>query len=167
MIPHPHSERGQGLVEFALIFPILVLCIVAVFDLGRGIYAYNTVSNAARDGVRIAVVNQNAAGVGCDRGSGPIGADTTKLSAHDCAVAGAIGLSGVTATVEYQDYADPTQQCTPIQVGCIAVVTVSAAYQPLTPIIGSIIGSIDISSTSTQAVEFVCPISGTVCVPGT
>jgi hypothetical protein len=53
-----------------------------------------------------------------------------------------------------------------MQVGCLAVVTVTAQYQPITPIIGSIVGSIALSSTSKQAVESVCPISAATCVPG-
>ena len=31
---------------------------VALFDLGRAVFAYNTLTNAAREGARIAIVNQ-------------------------------------------------------------------------------------------------------------
>jgi hypothetical protein len=43
-------QRSQALVEFALVIPLLMLVLMGVFDLGRGIYAYNVVSSAAREG---------------------------------------------------------------------------------------------------------------------
>ena len=55
---------GQALVEFALILPILILLLVGIFDFGRAIYAFNTVNNAARESVRVAIVDQNCAIVG-------------------------------------------------------------------------------------------------------
>jgi Flp pilus assembly protein TadG len=51
------KPAGQSLVEFALILPIFVLLLLAVFDLGRGIYTYNGLSEAARDIARTAIVD--------------------------------------------------------------------------------------------------------------
>ncbi len=51
-------RRGQALVEFALIIPLFLLLLVGIFDLGRAVFAYNTLTNAAREGARIAIVNQ-------------------------------------------------------------------------------------------------------------
>ena len=51
-------ERGQTLVEFALILPIFVLVLVGIFDGGRLVFSYHTVNNAAREGGREATVNQ-------------------------------------------------------------------------------------------------------------
>src|SRR6185312_16248181 len=53
------SRRGQALVEFALVLPIFILLLVGIFDFGRAIYAYNTISNAAREAVRVGVVDQS------------------------------------------------------------------------------------------------------------
>ena len=62
-----HVSRGQALVEFALILPVLLLLIFGVVDAGRLIFTYNTVSNAARDGARVAIVNQSTTGTNtCD-----------------------------------------------------------------------------------------------------
>jgi len=47
--------RAQNLVEFALIFPVLVFLMIGVFDLGRAFYALIQISNAAREGVRYGV----------------------------------------------------------------------------------------------------------------
>jgi Flp pilus assembly protein TadG len=43
---------GQAMVEFALVVPLLVLIVMGIFDLGRGIYAYNALASAAREGAR-------------------------------------------------------------------------------------------------------------------
>ena len=51
-------RRGQALVEFALVIPVFLVLMVALFDLGRAVFAYNTLTNAAREGARIAIVNQ-------------------------------------------------------------------------------------------------------------
>jgi len=48
------KERQQGLavVEFAIILPVVVLIALAVVELGRGLYQYNTLTKSVRDGVR-------------------------------------------------------------------------------------------------------------------
>ncbi len=46
------KSQGQSLVEFALMFPLLLMIIVGVFDIGRAYYAYVTITNAAREGAR-------------------------------------------------------------------------------------------------------------------
>ena len=51
-------QRAQALVEFALIVPVLILILLGTVDAGRLIFAYNAVSNAAREGGRTAIVNQ-------------------------------------------------------------------------------------------------------------
>jgi len=51
---HPRRrERGQELVEFALILPLLLLLIVGIFEFGYIVFAYNTLSNAVREGARL------------------------------------------------------------------------------------------------------------------
>ena len=52
-----HGEGGQALVEFALIIPLLVLLLMGIFDLGRGVYAYNVVASAAREGAHYGVLD--------------------------------------------------------------------------------------------------------------
>jgi Flp pilus assembly protein TadG len=51
------SLRGQSLIEFALLLPVFLLAVVVVFDLGRAIYYYSAVHNAAREGVRYGIVH--------------------------------------------------------------------------------------------------------------
>lgn len=55
------GERGQSLVEFALIVPLFLLLVFAIVDFGMGFYSWITVTNAAREGARIGVVGADAA----------------------------------------------------------------------------------------------------------
>jgi Flp pilus assembly protein TadG len=48
------GESGQGLVEMAILLPMLLVLIVGVVEIANGLNAYITVVSAARDGARIA-----------------------------------------------------------------------------------------------------------------
>jgi len=56
-------ERGQSLVEFALILPILMALLLLTIDVGRLFYAYVGVVNASREGAAYAIANVAAQGV--------------------------------------------------------------------------------------------------------
>ena len=50
-------ERGQSLVETAVVFPILLLLLAAIIDFGRAFDTYIVLTNAAREGARFGAVN--------------------------------------------------------------------------------------------------------------
>lgn len=59
-LPHPHAARpgsmaGVELVEFALVLPLLLLLVVGVWDFGSAFLLKDKMTNAAREGARIAV----------------------------------------------------------------------------------------------------------------
>lgn len=54
------SERGQSLVEFGLIIPIVLLLMCGLFDLGRLVFINNSLSDGARHGARHASVDPRA-----------------------------------------------------------------------------------------------------------
>lgn len=51
------SESGQGLVEMALVAPILLLLILGTVDMARAWNAYQVITDAAREGTRNVVVD--------------------------------------------------------------------------------------------------------------
>ena len=55
-IIRPLEERGQALVEFAVILPVIILILMGIVDLGRVFNAYVTIANAAREGARYGIV---------------------------------------------------------------------------------------------------------------
>ena len=56
---HDEIERGQSLVEFALISTLLFTIIFGIFEFGRAFYAYSAVVNAASEGARFGIIDPN------------------------------------------------------------------------------------------------------------
>lgn len=54
----PIRQRGQSLVESALVIPLIFLLIFTFIDLGRAIYYNSALSNSVREGARFASVTK-------------------------------------------------------------------------------------------------------------
>ena len=50
------SEKGQALLETALTLPLLLAVAVGIFEFGRAYQTWQVLTNAAREGARVAVV---------------------------------------------------------------------------------------------------------------
>jgi Flp pilus assembly protein TadG len=106
-------DRGAAAVEFAVLLPVLLLILFMIIDAGRALNAQITLTEAARDGARLAALGQP---------------DSTVVSSTQTA---ASGLSGVTVSVtDCPPGAGTTSQ---------AVVNVSYSFTFVTPI-GAIAG---------------------------
>jgi Flp pilus assembly protein TadG len=57
MMKRNARERGQDLVEFAIILPILMLILMVILDLGRAVYYYSSMMNSTREGARYGIVH--------------------------------------------------------------------------------------------------------------
>jgi Flp pilus assembly protein TadG len=135
----------------ALVLPLFLLVFMGVVDLGGAVFTYNSITNAAREGARLAIVNQDTAKV-------------TTRSTQQAAMAGT-----PTVTVAYYVAAtngtpDTTKTCplapsSYVAEGCLAVVTFQGTYKPITPIIGNILFKTGVTFTakSVLTVEFSCP----------
>ncbi|MGP0224887.1 MULTISPECIES: TadE/TadG family type IV pilus assembly protein [unclassified Paenarthrobacter] len=53
------SERGAVAVEFALLAPVLVLLVLGIMEFGRAYNAQVSLSNAAREGVRVMAISND------------------------------------------------------------------------------------------------------------
>ena len=156
----PDKARGQSLVEFALVIPIIVLLVAGFVEVGRAVYSYNTLANAAREGARIAAVNQISAATDCDESRPVEDPANAHWSIIGCvrAAAGVLGTQAGDITVSYLTPPNTSLSCTPtLHVGCIASVTVAYQYSVSTPLISAIVPSIAMSSTSQMPVERVFP----------
>lgn len=148
--PRGTAERGRGqsLVEFALVIPIVLLLFMAIFDLGTAVFSYNSLTNAAREGARLAIVNQDEDSI-IER------AETQVFIAEIDAPNVTIGF--------YQTNDDGTPNtddaCAPVAVGCLAVVTFESTYRPLTPIIAQVVfpDGVTFTASSILSIEFSCP----------
>src|SRR5712692_9627336 len=50
------SERGTALMETALTLPLLLLVSVGIFEFGRAYQTWQILTNAAREGARVAIL---------------------------------------------------------------------------------------------------------------
>jgi Flp pilus assembly protein TadG len=50
------SERGTALLETAMVLPLLLLVSVGIFEFGRAFQTWQVLTNAAREGARIAIL---------------------------------------------------------------------------------------------------------------
>lgn len=57
----PREDRGQATVEFALILPLLVLCIAGLVWVGQVVTIQIRLEHASREGARAAAVEPDAA----------------------------------------------------------------------------------------------------------
>jgi Flp pilus assembly protein TadG len=134
--------------EFALVLIPLLLLLFAIFDFGRAIYAYNTITDAARAGARLAIVYQN-----CDSIRTRATQQALALAIPSTDVTVSFAPAGTTAFVECTGTTPPTQ----VSIGYIAKVTVVYHYSAATPLLSAIVGNITIQAATEIPVELACP----------
>jgi hypothetical protein len=163
--PRPRRRRssGQALVEFAFVFPVITFLAFAFIDIGRAAFQWNTLSSAARQAARVAVVNQ------VDPASGPWNClpnkpvestVTPNWTFRGCGItAGAtIGVRSADITASFAAPPGTDLKCTTkLNVGCIVTVTITSRYIPITPLAGSIIGPITMTAKSEMPIERTFP----------
>lgn len=120
------SEKGQALVEFALVAPLLLLLLFAIIQFGIAFKNSLTLTDAVRAGARAAIV------------SGPSGA---AAAAKQAVLASAPNLdqtqlgNGISVTVGTTD------------------VTVNATYPYSISLLGIVVKSGSLSSSTTEVIE--------------
>lgn len=122
------TQKGQSLVEFALILPLLLLILFGIMDFGRLFHVYLTIDHAGREAARSASIGQN---------------DTVvKKTAVDDAVD--IGLTVDKVVINPSGSRSSGNDVT---------ITITYPITFLTPIVGSIVGPITIKDTTIMRVE--------------
>jgi hypothetical protein len=135
-------QRGQTLVEFALVLIPFLLLLMGIFDLGRGIYTYNAASQAAREIAR-------SASVDFQRGASAVGtsSDTIKVINTQRRLVPGLTAAGISIScVDVQDgpLSPPGRGC---RAGDFVRVRISVSYSPVTPLLG-LTGPFDLVSVS-------------------
>ncbi len=139
-------EMGQTAVEFALTVPVIILVIFGIFDFGRAVWYYNTLSEAAREGTRYAMVHGATS-------SSPVGPGASSYTApnRDTIVEGVVeryafgmDVSQVTVLSTWPDGGNKSGQRVNVEV--------QYTYAPLT---GVILGGISIPLRSVAVASIV------------
>ncbi|MFN7934493.1 MAG: TadE/TadG family type IV pilus assembly protein [Bryobacteraceae bacterium] len=98
------SERGAGLVEFALVALQLMLVLLSLLEFGRMVLVSTSVANAARTGVRYAIVHGSTrTGTGVDGPSSSGSSTNVEDNVRYYAGAGLLDPGRVTVAVAYPD----------------------------------------------------------------
>jgi Flp pilus assembly protein TadG len=128
-------QRGQALVELALVTPILLLLLLGALDLGRLFYAQITVTNAAREGAMVAALTPGSfsAGAACNATSNAVTCAATREG------------QGGFVTVEPADVAMTCDPSCAKQYGNEVTVTVTGHFQLITPILWAFTGGQDVT----------------------
>ena len=143
-------RRGQALAEFAVVVPVLLVMMVALFDAGRAVINYTELSNASRVGARVAMVNQS-------HDASCVSADPT----YKCAAADHTATMGIAAaSIDDAEFADldgnsvvPDAEVCRAYGFCSVVVTVSHTFTPITPFVTAILGPINLTASTTMQIE--------------
>jgi len=142
--------KGQTLVEFVLIFPIVLFLLIGFFDLGRAVFYYSSLTNAVREATRTMVVDDKHGNQEAIRE-----AIMNKLDTF----AFAISLNPNDIEISYFTDADDLRetQGNPTYVdGETTTIAIKATYyyQPVTPFINRLLnaGSIPLVTESTMRI---------------
>jgi Flp pilus assembly protein TadG len=129
------GESGQAVTELALVLIPFMLLLFGIMDLGRGMYAYNAVAEAAREIARVTSVHVGD----------PLGSSDDTLAVLSTQYALIPGMEAPTfSCVDITGVAVADDPCLP---GNRVRVTVAAPFQPVTPLL-IVLGEMDIQSTS-------------------
>lgn len=143
------KERGQSLVELAILLPVLLIILAGVLDLGRLFFAYVAVTDAAAEGVTYAASYPPAGSETC-----PAAPDCDTAGSLDCLCERVVGASGGFVQIEASaiDVTCPT--CPGYHSGDSITVTVTYSFTLITPFLNIIVpgGVLPLRAVATEAI---------------
>lgn len=141
-----HHERGQSMVEFAMVSTVFLMMLFGIIEMGRALYDFHLVSNAARLGSRYAMVR----GSDCVKTlAGCSAATAAQIQTYVRSVSPGIPAGSLSVATSWAT----GTEClgSPFQgAGCTVTVTATYSFATVAPILG--IGTIPMSSSSTMVI---------------
>jgi len=134
-----HRERGQGLTEFALILPVLLLLVLGIVEFGYVFTVYSGLFNAAREGARYGIVHPT---------------DVAGIDRHAREKVIIIDPGAVAITIMY-DHGPGTAVFTDtaqLQIGDRVLVHVQHDLPTITPLIQPIVATLPIESGAARTI---------------
>ena len=143
------SDSGTELIEFALTLPLLLLVVLGIIESGFIFQEYEVVTNAAREGARIAVLPTYAA-------TQPARVNNTTARVNQYLTAGGLNFSLATKTVGVPVLSNLAAPAA----GCVSTVAVTVTYPHPVVFLGGIMsyfgsgfGNITLRATSEMRTE--------------
>jgi hypothetical protein len=184
------GQTGQGLVEMAMVLPVFMLAVFGLFDVGRLVYTNSALSQAAREGARLAATEAawvGLTGSACVHHASEIDEDAPgqfvcpqTVADFQADVLEAVNrmtvtlgpVSDVQLSCNAGTLADPaptgdwTDEPGGGGNGCqgsggaaigaqgeLVSVRVEYTYEPMTPIVTSLLGSVPLSGSATMVIH--------------
>ena len=122
------SEKGQSLVEFALVLPVLILLLFGIIDFSRILHASLTMDHAGREAARAA----------------SIGKTDTEVNATAVNNASSISLPADKVVISPTGTKDS---------GSNVTITITYPVNFLTPVVGDLIRPLTFTNTTVMRVE--------------
>ncbi len=133
------KRRGQSLVEFSVVTLLTVLMLLFVVEMGRMVLLYTTIANAARAGVRYAIVHGSSRGntsTPVNNASGPGNNPAQVVAAVDnYASSGPLATSLLVVSVTYPNASNAPGQ--PVKIAVVYPYNPLTSYFPRTVLLGS------------------------------
>ena len=144
-------SRGQSLVEFVIVVPVVLIILLGALDFGRAFLGWVVLNNASRVGANFAALHPGA------WGPSPIAYQRTEYEdlVRDARNDAAIAFAGCDdATLAVPDPTFPDGK----GLGDHAVVRLDCTFDPITPLIGEVLtgfgaGTITVSAQSVFAIR--------------
>lgn len=126
-------SAGVALVEFAIVLPIFAVMVFGLIDIGRIVYVNNAAAEGAREGSRY----------------GSVAARSNTSSSRDLVrtwtLATMTAVPSPTVTITCQRDSVTVAAC---RSGDLLVVRITSVVEPMTPVIGQLVGALDLSAES-------------------
>ncbi len=150
-------HSGQSMVEFAVLAPIFFLLLLGTIDLGRAVYIYNSISDAAREGARAAVPYDS-----------PVPSSSNVIGAVQSKLGGGFSLTIDPCSGQPQTSSCPATPTTPNTgliwyssgIGAVTghhpvTVKITFLFQPWIPVVRDAAGNgVSISAETTMETEY-------------
>jgi hypothetical protein len=156
------QQRGQGIVEFAIVLPVVLLLVFGIIELGFLIFSYSSVNSASREAARYGIAIGNVTG-------GQRYYDCSGIIDAGLKIGRFAGMDSGDFTIVYDNgpdegdgtYLQKYSSCTDlashngndsIRFGDRIVVTVNHDYHPLISYMGMHINPFTMTSTSSRTI---------------
>jgi Flp pilus assembly protein TadG len=137
---------GQGVVEFSLVLIPFLLLLLAIADVGRGVYTNNGVAEAAREIARVTSVHP------CDPSSCTLGnsAETLATISTQRNLVPGLGGTGSSIAIQCTSITDASLDNSDCRPGSFVRVVVSVPFRVITPLLSMVAPSTLTSSSHVQ-----------------
>ena len=161
------AERGQALLEFSLVLPIFLIAFFGLIDGARLVYLNSTLSQAAREAARTGSVQASwiaSTNSACGATGGPTcpssfdalrtnvtNAGNRMMTPFSNLTTGSVHISCDATTAPTGNWTG--QACLARTPGSLVTVRVVQTFQPVTPVLGQIVGTLTLSGSATMVIN--------------